>query len=461
MSNLNVDYFQSFEQRADKIRKHIENNELRHAVLQTMDLVKEFRPRDKNAVAILKSDFNRLDDNTRLGKLSYEEEQRQIRIFQDRVLKFVDIVAETVEQSQPAGWSTTEESPPANSSSSAGKTDLEVSRQLYAENREKLLSSAARESDIVVEGKEISKNYRGKKTKFSLKPIDFKLRLGEITGLVGENASGKSTLLKIIAGVLTPSSGDLNYPGLVMNPNKDVSLPYQIKQQIAYIPQDLPHWPGSLLESLRFIAGTRGILGEENKEEVGFYISRLSLEKYQEESWDDISGGFKTRFTLAQQILKRPKLMVLDEPLANLDIITQRDFLQDLRDFTRFRNRPVSVIISSQHLHEIESIADNIIFLREGREIYNGSLADLGKNRGQNVFEIECDRGKEEIIEVIRNTDFISVERWASRYVIYTGMGTSGNEILQCFIQSGINVPFFQDISGSTKKLFLEERQLE
>lgn len=444
---------QIFEERANKVRENIANNELGTAITQVMDLARDFSDDRKNwhYSINLKATHAQLRQDIRIG-LEYEVEERRSRDLRNELLKFIDDLEEEIGQlqqvdsAQPAGAS--------QSLTSTDRVDFETAKRLHRNWKRATVSPP--EEKVVFEGKSISESYPSKTIKFSLRPMDLKLRMGEITALVGENGSGKTTLLKIIAGLLEPSGGEISYPALTTNTDKGLSHYYTIKQQIEYIPQDLPKWPGSLAESLTFAAGTRGILGDENSNDVEFIINRLGLEKYKDANWDEISGGYKTRFTLAQRLLMRPKLMVLDEPLANLDIITQNLFLQDLRDLTKSVTYPMAVIISSQHLHEVESVADNIIFLRDGKAVYNGTVAEFGEDRDRNVFEIECELDKDSLLDVIDDTHYISVEKVANHFIIYTRLDTTGNQILDCFIKRGITVESFQDNSKSTKKLFAE-----
>ncbi|BAZ09786.1 ABC transporter ATP-binding protein [Calothrix sp. NIES-4071] len=166
---------------------------------------------------------------------------------------------------------------------------------------------------------------------------------------------------------------------------------YSVKQNIVYIPQELQKWHGLLADNLYFAASICGIKGQDNLDEVDFVINRLGLEKYKKATWGEISGGFKMRFSLAKALICHPKLIILDEPLANLDISTQLLFLQDIRDLANSSANPISIIISSQHLYEVENIADNILFLKDGKAIYNGLVKNFGEDRNENSYEVACE----------------------------------------------------------------------
>lgn len=146
------------------------------------------------------------------------------------------------------------------------ETPLEREKKLWKENRKLIIDSP---ENVVVYASNITKQYSGKVSDFKLTLPELELKFGEITSLVGENGNGKTTLLKIIIGELAQSSGTLKYPALI-DPKKHNW--YKIKQQIAYIPQELPKWSGLLVDNLHFSAAINGIKGKENENEVEFIL---------------------------------------------------------------------------------------------------------------------------------------------------------------------------------------------
>ncbi|MEM7040556.1 MAG: ABC transporter ATP-binding protein, partial [Bacteroidota bacterium] len=177
----------------------------------------------------------------------------------------------------------------------------------------------------------LSKHY--KKFGFELRDVSVSLERGEILGLVGANGSGKTTFLEMVAGNLRPDSGDIYFPDFF---DEKVRLAdwKLLKSRIAYVPQDLPKLYGSLVDTIQFFAAKRGVLGAQNVREVDFIIHRLGLEKHIRKTWKQLSGGFKLRFALAAALVWKPALLILDEPLANLDPRAKRTITQDLRSLT-------------------------------------------------------------------------------------------------------------------------------
>ena len=332
--------------------------------------------------------------------------------------------------------------------------DQPVERKTFAPVTLEDISTDKEKTNFVFQGKQVSKTYISSKYTFKLPAIDLDLKLGEITGIVGENGNGKTTLLRIVAGDLESTSGQIRYPRF----NVAHDDWYRIKQNIAFIPQSLPVWQGFLKENLHFTAAIHGIKGAENEDRVDFIIHRLGLTKYEDALWSEISSGYKLRFELARALVWNPGLLIIDEPLANLDINTQQVFLQDLRYLADSTQNPMSILLSSQHLHEVESIADNIIFIKNGEALYNGKMADFGQDRSENLYELSTSLSKMEVQAKLAHLDSVIVEDIGRHMVIHTELNVDSNTLLGEIIGAGIPVEYFRNISTSTLKLFREGR---
>ncbi|MCL2935549.1 MAG: ABC transporter ATP-binding protein [Trichodesmium sp. MAG_R02] len=341
-----------------------------------------------------------------------------------------------------------------NTENKIPKTGLEQIKELWQKQKQSNIKKS--NVNIVANVRNITKKYSGRLTDFQLSVSKLELKFGEITSLVGENGNGKTTLLRIIAGELQQTSGIVEYPALTES--KENSR-YKIKQQIAYIPQELPQWTGLLVDNLHFAAAIHGIRGKENKGEVDFIIWRLGLDKYKNATWNEVSGGFKMRFSLAKALVHNPRLLILDEPLANLDVNTQLLFLQDLRDLANSLAHPKTILLSSQHLYEVENITDNIIFVKEGSVIYNGKLEDFGKEIEENAFELSCNLSKNELMDLLEKISYTQIEMVGhNQYIIKTSRNIGSNDLIKLFINHNIILKYFRDISKSTRRLFRTDK---
>lgn len=298
--------------------------------------------------------------------------------------------------------------------------------------------------------KNITKRY---KSKFELGPIDLELIQGEITALIGTNGSGKSTLIQLISGRIKNSSGTFEYPDLNFN-GEDW---YELKRKIGYIPQRLNSWDGPLKQHIQYLLAINGILENENELRTDTVLHRLNLAPFANHRFHELSGGNQMRAALATLFALRPHLIILDEPLANLDIAAQQIFLGNIKELIQSEKYPTTMLISSQHLNEIEAIADNIIFLKNGQEYYNGPRKKFKENREYNVFEISCNVNLEDLQKCVLELNSRSkVKDSVVSFRIEVPVECSGSEVLKMLLQKKIEVYYFRDISQSTILNFIE-----
>lgn len=313
-------------------------------------------------------------------------------------------------------------------------------------NERKLKSSLFSNQPVLTASK-ITKQFIKGKTPFKLQELSLELIHGEITGVVGENGNGKTTLLNLLAGNLSVSSGEILYPNLSSNNHNY----YLIKQQIAFIPQRIDKWFGTLMENLQFFCAIHNIKGEQNEQEIEFILCRLGLEKFKDLSWNEISSGYRLRFELAKMLLWRPQLLILDEPLANLDINAQQLLLQDLKFFVRSKANPLSIILSSQNLHEVERIADNIVFIRQGNTVFNGKQNQFGKENQLQHFEISGNFSLKELQNVFPE---IKIEDTGTTFIVSVNRETNWFEIVSKLQQHNLELNYYRNITNSTRQLF-------
>lgn len=284
---------------------------------------------------------------------------------------------------------------------------------------------------------------------FSLSEVKLELYPGQICGLVGINGSGKTTLLKMIAGELTHSKGNLAFPGL----HPDLNW-HAIRNQIAYVQQSPPTWYGSLEDNLTFVAAEHGLRGADNRAEVDRILYRLSLDDFRQHTWSQISGGYKMRFELARALLSQPRLLVLDEPLSPLDVLTQQLFLEDLRHLSNAHHQPMAVILSSQNLHEVEGVADQLLFLNAGKAIFNGSSDDLGKRFNDHLFELQVSGSTDDLEQALEPLTEPTVIAFGQSFHVVVPKSITGAQVIRAVLDANIQINHYRDISRSTRRLF-------
>lgn len=305
-------------------------------------------------------------------------------------------------------------------------------------------------AEIVFQAQQLTKAFRSGGHHFQLGPIDLELRTGRIVGVVGENGNGKTTLLRQIAGLLDHDGGTLAHPHAGTDP-------YRIKQTIAWIPQRSIRWQGTLLQNLRFQAAVHGILAPANEDRVLYTLHRLGLTRFKDLTWKQLSSGYKLRFELAKMLVWRPKVLVLDEPIANLDLQAQQLFLQDLKHLAASLRDPVAVILSSQQLHEIEAVADDIIFLKNGKAVYSGAADSFDRDRNSNVFELRGVFQRAQLEQALGAGAILHIDDTGLIFRLTTPRTVGPQQVLKAIANADLEVSYFRDISTSTRKLFHQD----
>jgi ABC-2 type transport system ATP-binding protein len=305
--------------------------------------------------------------------------------------------------------------------------------------------------NVLVELQNIRKSYQ--KNSFTLHDLSLDFRQGEITGIVGANANGKSTLVKIIVGEHLQDGGTLRFPHWQ---GADKSFSWQrIKQKIAYLPQELTPWSGSLRENLTFEATAHGIFGKSNTIAVDYIIERLSLSDYVNATWQELSGGYKLRYALAKALVWQPELLILDEPLANLDINAQLVVLADLKAMAASEKYPVGVILTSQHIHEVELVADQIIVLDKGVLKYAGVPNTFQNATQEHIFEFHSDLTINELKDKLHIFPIQTIKQKGAYFILQVPNSVSAAQFLSHAAAQDIRLSYFRDISHSVKQLFL------
>jgi ABC-2 type transport system ATP-binding protein len=299
----------------------------------------------------------------------------------------------------------------------------------------------AHQRQPLLHAERISKTYSS--GNFSLEPISLSLSTGDIIGVVGENGNGKTTLLRCLSGQLALNAGSISYSQL----NKPDH--YSIKHHLAFIPQRIPRWYGLLKDNLHFSASLSGVTGRQNELMVDFMLERLNLSPYANLTWSQISSGYRTRFEIARVLLQKPSLLILDEPLANLDIKAQQTILTDLRYLAKSVYHPMGIMLSSQQLHEVEKIADTVFFLRAGKCLHRTGEKETAPHA---VLEIETSANRDQLLQVLGQAE-VEVHFNGGYYTI-SSASVPVSEMIGKIVSSGIPLTYFRDITHSTKRFF-------
>lgn len=204
----------------------------------------------------------------------------------------------------------------------------------------------------------------------ALDDVSFAIPAGEIFGFTGPNGSGKTTAMRIIAGLDEPDSGDVVFNGVSV-----VDHPERVRRQIGYMPDNLPDANDiSVGEFINFYASAFGLKGAERKKRLNEINELTRLNELEKKLLNQLSKGMKQRVNLARILIHDPQLLLLDEPAAGLDPRTRiemRDILKELAD------RGKTIFLSSHILSELEDMISGVVIIEKGRLIRCGMLSDL------------------------------------------------------------------------------------
>jgi len=203
----------------------------------------------------------------------------------------------------------------------------------------------------------------------ALKDINFTVPMGTIAGFIGPNGAGKSTTLRTLAGILIPTSGTVELDGISL-----FTHPLEARARMGYM-QETPilYRELKIREYLEFVAQIKNISKSEYQDRVQHIMKRCGVAHIQERLIGNISKGNRQRVALAQALIAKPKVLLLDEPTSAMDpseVIRIREFIRELKS-------EMSVLLSSHILSEVAQICDRIIFIRDGEIRYQGSIQEI------------------------------------------------------------------------------------
>lgn len=212
----------------------------------------------------------------------------------------------------------------------------------------------------------LTKQYQNK---IAVDRISLRLNTG-IYGLLGANGAGKTTLMRMVCGILKPTSGTITFDGI------DVSEE-RYRSMLGYLPQDFGYYPEFTGEDfLLYMAALKGMRKPQARRKTVELLKLVSLHDVAKKKIKTYSGGMKQRLGIAQALLNQPKILVLDEPTAGLDPkerVRFRDLIKDL-------GKDSIVLLSTHIVSDIEHIADDILMMKSGQLIYRGKWTDKSGN---------------------------------------------------------------------------------
>lgn len=229
--------------------------------------------------------------------------------------------------------------------------------------------------------------------------ISFNVKEGEVFGFLGANGAGKSTAIRMLCGILSPTSGAAIVGGYsVMNE------PDKVKKVIGYMSQKFSLYNDlSVEENINFFGGVYGLEGKKFKERKDWVLQIANLKGKEKLLTGSLPGGIKQRLALGAAVIHEPQIVFLDEPTSGVDPISRRNFWDLINDLSA---NGTTVFVTTHYLEEAE-YCNNITLINAGKIIAEGTASELKTNYIKNkIYEIECERVVD-ALDILQNENYV------------------------------------------------------
>jgi len=270
--------------------------------------------------------------------------------------------------------------------------------------------------------------------------LDLTVQVGQIRGLLGPNGAGKSTTIRMMCGVLAPTSGCVTIQELNISTH-----PRTAKQLLGYVPEGAP-LPLELLpmEYLKHSASMFGLVGGERVKAIGYWAERCDIEHVLRKPIGSLSRGYRQRVALAAALVHKPKLIVLDEPSTGLDPAQSASFRELLKEV----KKNAAVIYSSHHLAEVEATCDVVSIIHHGKLIHDGDFQTLQSDD----TSIEVEVSPHSIAEHLSGSNIVRIDDVWTRCTVES---TDGEQVVSQVAECGGKIRLIHPASDSIESNYL------
>ncbi len=221
---------------------------------------------------------------------------------------------------------------------------------------------------IMIEVKALSKKYGDR---FAIKDIHFTVDRGELVGFLGPNGAGKTTTMKIITGFMAPSSGSVQVGGYDVFEN-----PMEVKTQIGYLPETPPVYMDMRVKDyLKYVAELRHVEKSNLTQYIGEALEKTDLASVENRLIENLSKGFRQRVGIAQALVSKPDILILDEPTVGLDPNQVAQFRKLIKDLKGHH----TIILSTHILSEVQASCEKVVIVNEGRIVAQDNIKNLSQ----------------------------------------------------------------------------------
>jgi ABC-2 type transport system ATP-binding protein len=208
----------------------------------------------------------------------------------------------------------------------------------------------------------------------AVRGVSFTIPRGEVVAFLGPNGAGKTTTMRLLTGFVAPTHGSARIAGIDVQTER-----IKAAEHLGYLPENGPLYPDMTpLSLLRFFGEARGIPGSVLHERIDAVVGQCALGQVAHKPIGKLSKGYRQRVSMAQALLHDPEVLIMDEPTSGLDPNQIRGVRQLIRDLGQSK----TVLVSTHILQEVEPVADRVLFIHDGKIVFDGKPGELASQNG-------------------------------------------------------------------------------
>ncbi len=282
--------------------------------------------------------------------------------------------------------------------------------------------------------------------------VSFEVGMGEVVGLLGHNGAGKTTVMKMLTGFLQPSAGSVVIDNMEISDHR-----YEVQKLIGYLPENCPLYTAmSVIDYLDWMADLKGVARQEKPQRIVEVIATTELQQQANQQISTLSRGMRQRVGVAQAILNRPKVLILDEPANGLD----PGQIEMMRLLIRQAASTSTVILSTHILQEVEAVCDRVLIMRGGQLAVDAQLDDL---HSSGLLIMKAQGAADTIITLLESIELVtSIESDAAQsYQISVDPGRedeAARKIVKMLVDNGIEISQISSQRDRLESLFRHSR---
>ena len=284
------------------------------------------------------------------------------------------------------------------------------------------------------------------KRKIAVNNFSMELQAGECVGLIGPNGAGKSTLIKVISDIIHPTAGEVLLNGIKIS---------KMKSEIGYLPQypNFFHWM-TARETLMFMGQLSGLKKEELSKSIPKILEKVGLKDEENAKVSTFSGGMKQRLGIAQALLHKPSLIVMDEPVSALDPIGRREVLNLIEEI----KKDTTILLSTHILGDAEEICERFVIIKDGTKIEDTTITELLHRNSENKLMIEITAKDQKWIEIVKKLPYVKdVEVVGLKIKVKVeSIEINKNMLLQNALEHKVNIVKFEMSNDTLEEIFLK-----